>query len=451
MKKKFICVLIFTLIPGLVWCKNKSLETKVDEYLRPYLVAGTFSGSVLIGQGGKVLFEKGYGMANYELGVANTPKTRFHLASISKTFTSAAIMMLQERGKLSVNDDLTKFIPDYPNGQKIKIHHLLSDSSGIPNINNFPEYEVQVKLPHTLDQVIAMFKDRPLDFNPGEKDFSESSANWVLLAYIIEKVSGQRYGEFLKQNIWDPLGMNETGHHSSGGMLIPNRASGYQPVGLDRMENAPYIDWSFKTGNASIFSTVEDLMKWDQALYTEKILKKESIAQMFANHYGWFTNKRLNRNVVRYSGRSPGFQCELHRYIDDDAFVVVLSNNYSTTASLIVNDVAAILFGEKYEIPQVIAPKKLPNEALNKFVGSYQFGPDFYIPNGVYDLKIEDGVLFAEAHGMKNALVPQSDNEFLERLFWSKIIFHAAASGEITDFVWQYGTEKYAARKIVSK
>lgn len=448
MKSKFIVFLIFLLSPGLLWCKNKSLETKIDEYLQPYLTAKTFSGAVLIAQGGKVLFEKGYGMANYELDMPNTPKSRFHLASISKTFTSAAIMILQERGKLSPEDNLTKFIPDYPNGQKIKVHHLLSDSSGIPNINNFPEYQVQVKLPHKLEEIIAMFKDRPLEFNPGERDFSESSANWVLLAYIIEKVSGQSYGEFLRQNIWEPLGMNDTGHHSYGEMLIPNRASGYQPVGLDQMENAPYIDWSFKTGNASIFSTVEDLHKWDRALNTEKILKKGSIAEMFSKHYGWFSGKRLNRNVVRYSGRSPGFQCEIHRYIDDHAFVAVLSNNYSTTASIIVNDLAAILFGEKYEIPQVVPPRKLPDSALRKFAGRYQFGNDFYVPNGVYDLRVVDGVLWAEAREFKNALVPQSGNEFLERMFWARMVFHSAPNGEITDFVWRYGTESYTAKKI---
>ena len=257
-----------------------------------------------------MLLSKGYGMANFELNVPNTPQTKFHLGSVSKTFTAAAIMILQERGKLNVHDPLSKYIPDYPNGDRITLHHLLTNTSGIPNVNNFPEYATQSKFPHTPSDLIPMFKQKPLDFEPGTRGYTESNSNYNLLAYIIEKLSGQTYGEFLKQNIFGPLGLRDTNHDGDASVLIANKASGYVPVGATSVENAPYLDWSIKTGNGSIYSTVEDLLSWDRALYAEKILKKSSLQQMFTEQYGWFYGKRLNRTVVRMNGRSPGFNSD---------------------------------------------------------------------------------------------------------------------------------------------
>src|SRR2546422_10573342 len=260
---------------------DRQLEAQVDAYLRPYLDLGGFNGSVLIAKGGRVLLSKGYGMANYELNVINTPQTKFHLGSVSKTFTAAAIMLLQEQGKLSVRDPLTKYIPDYPNGEKITIHHLLTNTSGIPNVNNFPEYATQSKFSHTPTDLIAMFKQKPLDFEPGTRGYIESNSNYNLLAYIIEKLSGKAYGEFLRENIFGPLGMKNTDHDGNPESLLRNRASGYMPAGISDFENAPYINFSIKTGNGSIYSTAEDLYKWDRALYTEKILRKATIEKMF--------------------------------------------------------------------------------------------------------------------------------------------------------------------------
>jgi CubicO group peptidase (beta-lactamase class C family) len=181
--------------------QSGGIEAKVNAYVKLYLDVGGFNGNILIVENGKVLLSKGYGMANFELGVPNTPQTKFHLGSISKTFTAAAILLLEERGQLRVNDPLTKFIPDYPNGDKITLHHLLSNTWGIPNINNFPEYNTWSKFPHTPADLIEKFKNKPLDFQPGERGYTESNSNYNLLAYIIEKLSGKSYGEFLKENV----------------------------------------------------------------------------------------------------------------------------------------------------------------------------------------------------------------------------------------------------------
>src|SRR5262249_17833061 len=159
--------------------------------------------------------------------------------------------------------------------------------------------------------------------------------------------------------------------------LIKNVASGYTPAGFDGFEKVPYLDWTVKTGNGSIYSTVEDLYKWDRALYSEKILKKSTLEKMFTKHvdnavgYGWVISRRLNRNCIRMSGRSPGFQCEIQRYVDDDVCVIVLGNNYSGAASFMINDIAAIAFGEPYEAFAVNKNLKLDPKTIDSYLGRY--------------------------------------------------------------------------------
>lgn len=423
------------------------VAAKVDVYMKPILNVNGFTGFVMIMSHGKVLLTKGYGMANYELNVPNTAQTKFHLASISKTFTAAAIMMLEERGLLSTSDSLTKFIPDYPSGEKIKIHHLLTNTSGIPNINNFPEYDNWSKFPHTPSDLIERFKQRRLDFEPGSRGYTESNSNYNLLAYIIEKLSGKTYGEFLRENIFGPLGMKDTNHHGNPDTLLRNRAAGYMSAGVSDFENAPYINYSIKTGNGSIYSTAEDLYRWDRALYTEKILKKATIEKMFTQNYGWFSGTRFNRRVVRMNGRQPGFQCELQRYIDDDVFVVVLGNSYITTPTMMVNDLAAMVFGEPYQIPEIGKPVRVDSKILDQYAGRYQFGPDFFAPNVIVNIENRGGELYSTSRG-NNIFIPQSDTTFFDKSVWAMITFVKNDRGQITHFVWRYAGTDYRANRL---
>ncbi len=459
MIKKLICVYVFSLcvfitpnygqMDSQAFAKNeKGLETQIDAYVKPYLDVGGFNGSVLIAKKGKVLLSKGYGMANYELGVPNTPQSKFHIASVSKTFTATAVMLLEERGLSKVGDSLTKFIPDYPNGDKITIHHLLTNTSGIANINDFPEYDAWSKFSHTPQDLIEKFKNKPLDFEPGTRGYTESNSNYNLLAFIIEKTSGKSYGEFLEENIFIPLNMNDSGHDNRPETVLKNRANGYVPAGVSELKNASFLDWSIKTGNGSIYSTVEDLYKWDRSLYTEKILKKATIEKMFREGYGWFDSKRFNRRAVRMNGRSPGFNSEIQRYIDDDICIVVLGNNYAPTASLIVGGLAAIALGEKYEIPKLAKPVKLDSKIFDAYVGRYQFGSDFFVPGGIYAIEKRNDQLFMTTKTINDTLTPQSETEFFDRTFWATIIFVKNDKGEVTNLIWRYGGRDYKANKL---
>jgi CubicO group peptidase (beta-lactamase class C family) len=429
--------------------ESSDIGRKVDEYVQTFLSIKNFSGSVLIAKEGKILVRRGYGMANYELDVPNTPESRFHIASISKTFTAAAILLLEERGSLSVDDPLTKFIPDYPSGDRITVYHLLTHTSGIPNVNDFLEYSAKSKSPQTPESIIAMFKNRRLIMEPGEK-YGYSNSNYNVLAFIIEKLSGQSYGAFLKGNIFDPLGMKDTAHDARPQDLIPHRASGYVPAGLEELENAPYLDWSIKTGNGSLISTVDDLYKWDRALYTDKILKRATRERMFAVPYGWFVGKKHERRVVRYNGRSPGFQCEIQRYVDDDACLIVLSNNYSGTASLMIDDLAAILFGEDYEVPRLASSRQVDKRTAESVIGTYQGGQDFVRPGARLSVENRGDYLALNwGGGYISALVPLADGSFLDRLFGGRVEFERDQRGQVDELIWRSAGE-YRARKLAS-
>jgi CubicO group peptidase (beta-lactamase class C family) len=433
--------------------REKSIiEISVDKYIQPFIRAGGFSGAVLMARGGRILLAKGYGAANIELNVSNTPQTKFQIASLSKSFTAAAIMMLEERGQLRVMDPLSAFISDYPKGDRITIHHLLTHTSGIPNVNDFPDYDARSKFPHGLEEIISWFKDKPLDFAPGER-YGYSNSNYNLLAAIIEKASGESYGRFLKKNIFDPLDMKDTGHNDGPRTLLNNRAYGYAPAGNGGIENAPFLDWAIKTGNGSLYSTVEDLFKWDRALYTEKILQRDTIRKMFTEHiagtgYGWFLAKHLNRRVTYYNGKSPGFTSYIDRFIDDDACIIILSNNYAPVPHIITKDLAAILFGEPYSEPEDLKPVEVDIEDLELLTGCYQFGKDFYRPEAVVSVERQgDFLVLNWGGGYLSPLNALSETIFFDRNFWARIIFEKDGQGRVTRFIWR-DSRDYPSEKI---
>lgn len=334
-----------------------SMSQRIDEYIKAYADKGWFSGSILAAKKGEIIISKGYGMANYEMSVPNTPATKFHLASLTKQFTAMAIMLLQEKGLLSVNDTLSKYIPDYPNGKKITLHHLLTHTSGIPDYINDDETFVDIyRLYHPLNQVIDRFKNKSLEFQPGTK-YDYSNSGYVLLCFIIEKVSGKTYEEFLKKNIFEPLKMENTGYDDLK-PIVKNRASGYS-ISDGKLTNAEFFDRSNLNGADGLYSTVEDLYIWDRALYTERIVSKGTLDKIFTPYppgniygYGWTTNKV----EISHSGRMDGFYTYISRNIANDTAVIVLSNIQQAQVRAIYRDLNSILMEEGYKLPENLAP-----------------------------------------------------------------------------------------------
>ena len=425
---------------------TQEIESKVDEYISAHINNNTFSGSILIAQKGDIVMSKGYGMTNLELDVPNSPKTKYRLGSVSKQFAAMAIMQLQEKGLINVDDHLDKYISDYPNGNKITLHHLLTHTAGIPNITDFPELQKIKTLRSPLEKTIELFKNKPLEFTPGER-YKYSNSGYILLGYIIEKVSGQSYEDYLQENIFDPLNMKDSGydHHRS---LLKNRATGYC-WGKDGIGNADYIDMSIPHAGGGLYSNVEDLYRWDRALYTDKLVTKSSIEKMFTpfldNYgYGWQIEKVLNRKCIRHAGGIEGFQAQISRFVDDDVCIIALSNFEFAKVPTICMDLAAIIFGEKYEIPAAQPVLKIDPGKIDDYVGTYEFEPD-----NILKVSKEDNRLLIAPPGQPLVeIFPMSENKFLVKAFNAELSFVRNNNDEVTELIFHVGGQDMRAKKI---
>jgi CubicO group peptidase (beta-lactamase class C family) len=253
--------------------------SKFDEYMNQCVKIKDFSGAVLVSKDNETLFAKGYGFANAEHEVPNTTRTKFRLGSITKQFTAMAILILQEQGKLKLDDPVGKYIDDSPKAwEGVTVHHLLTHTSGVPSYTDDLLYGLKMMMPETVTSMIKRFRDKPLDFKPGEK-FHYSNSGYFLLGAIIEKVSGEKYEAFLKKAIFDPLGMHDTGYDHAA-TVLPGRASGYSRKG-DGLRNAEYLDMSQPYSAGSLYSTALDLARWDRALRDGKLISKASYAKMY--------------------------------------------------------------------------------------------------------------------------------------------------------------------------
>lgn len=261
------------------------ISINIDNYLNDLSEKEKFSGAILVSIKGKKVISKGYGMANYELDVLNTSKTKFRIGSVTKQFTAVAIMQLFEKGQLNLDDTLDKYIPDYPKGDKVTIHHLLTHTSGIFNYTNIEgPIENTIRKKHSLETLINEFKYAPYDFEPGEK-YSYSNSGYVLLGYIIKKVSNKSYEEYLQENVFNKLLMVDTGYDDYY-KIIKNRASGYDLKGEEkRMVNCEFIDMSIPHAAGALYSTVEELYIWNKALIGGKIISEELLKKITGKIY----------------------------------------------------------------------------------------------------------------------------------------------------------------------
>lgn len=329
---------------------TQDLPAKLDQVIAGFQKDHSFIGSVLIAKGGKVILEKGYGMANIELGVPNGPDTKFRLGSITKQFTATAILQLEEQHKLSVTDAACKYIAECPDSWKaITIHQLLSHTSGIPSYTSDPQFMKPkfMRIPLTPMEILMLSKDKPLDFPPGEK-WRYDNSGYIFLGIIIEKVSGENYAEYLHEHIFAPLDMQDTGYDVSAAIL-KNRAAGY---GSSRggFHNSEYLDMSLPYAAGSLYSTVRDLYRWDRALYIDKVLTKASRDKMWTPvkndyGYGWGIKPEHGHKQIAHGGGINGFSTFISRYPDDDAVVIVLSNNEAANTGAIASSLTGVLFG----------------------------------------------------------------------------------------------------------
>ncbi len=302
---------------------------RIEQVIRTYVENRQFMGSVLVARGDRVLLSKGYGSADLEWGIPNSPATKFRLGSVTKQFTAAAILLLEERGKLSIHDPVSKHLPGTPaTWRKVAIFHLLTHTSGIPSFTSFPDYENRKSFASSAQELVARFRAKPLEFEPGQK-WNYSNSGYVLLGYLIEKITGGSYEKFVRENIFTPLGMLDSGYDSNSAIL-PRRASGYVR-GKNGFEHAGFIHMSIPHAAGALYSTTEDLLKWEQGLFGGKLLTAASLKKMttpFKGNYalGLCVETTGGRTLIEHDGGIEGFNTKLAYYPDSKLTIAVLSN-----------------------------------------------------------------------------------------------------------------------------
>lgn len=420
------------------------ITAKVDEYMKSAVEVERFTGSILVARDGQPIVSKSYGMANVELDVPNTPNTVFRLASITKQFTAAAIMMLQERGKLNVSDSVCKHLTDCPAAwQPITIRHLLTMTSGLPSLSGTDLGPLR-SLPVSWEQWLEAIKKKPLDSVAGDA-FKYNNNGYTLLGFIIERHSGKSYGEFLQENIFTPLGMNRTGYEDPL-RIIKNRATGYRQLPGDPITYVPYAEMIRLYAAGGVYSTTEDLLLWDKALYTDKLLSRKSRDEMFTPFkemlpgkgyaYGLWTSKKFGREEIAHGGNLAGFITYFARYPAERVTIIVLSNNGRGSSGKISNVLSAIAFGAAYEIPKERKIISVDASVLDKYVGQYQV----QLPPTSYTITNENGKLMVLETGFPKAeMFAESETDFFLKTADIQFKFVKDANAVVTGFIVHQG------------
>jgi CubicO group peptidase (beta-lactamase class C family) len=423
----------------------QTTPAKLDSLLDAYAKVWDYTGSVLVATKGGVLFEKGYGYKNKETRSLNDTNTIFQIGSITKQFTSAIILQLEEEKKLSLQDSLTKYIPDYPNGNTITIEQLLTHTAGVYNYTNDAVFMKNESMhPISRDSLIARFKFKPLDFTPGEK-FSYSNSGYELLGYIIEKVTGESYFQAVRQRIFQPLHMDHSGFDFTD-LRSPDKASGYTPGSTTP---APIVDSSVSFAAGAIFTTVGDLYKWDRGLLSGKILSHALQQKAYTPHlagygYGWIINEAGGKKVVEHGGGITGFVSYIKRIPEDETCIIILDNQPNSANTLkMAQDIADILSGKDVRLPKARLAVTLDTALLRQYVGQYQNDHNF-----IYMVSLEDGHLyFQPAAGQgKIELFAEKKDLFFIKVTDAEIEFIRDADGKIEKLILHSGRDIPAKR-----
>lgn len=347
--RRFFLILILISVFGILSAQD--FKEKIDNIIKTeFKQVNEPGGAFLVAKNGKVLYAKSFGKANLELDVDMTIDHVFQIGSMTKQFTAVAILMLEKQGKLTVNDPISKFIPNYPSGHKITIKHLLTHTSGIQDFTKMKSISDIAQKQMTPEMMVNFFKDEPVNFEAGEK-FEYNNSGYVLLGYIIELVSGITYEDFIQKNIFQKIGMNNS-YYASDRKIIKSRAYGYHQK-ADGFVNKTWINFSVPFSSGSLMSTLEDLLKWQNALNDNQVLDSSSLSQAFKSYrlnngeissygFGWHI-KEINGIPTREHGGSIfGFKSMAVYIPSRDIYIVGLSNCDCHSPTELVREIAKI-------------------------------------------------------------------------------------------------------------
>ncbi len=394
----------------------QSTSQKLEELMSAYAQNREFNGSVLVAQGGKILLEKGYGFQNLEKKINNTSATLYPVASITKTFTATLVLKLVELKKLGLQDKLSRYYPDYPKGDSITIENLLTHTAGIFNYTEDNDFMYTQAGKHASEQkMISLFKNKPLDFSPG-KGWKYSNSGYVLLGYIIEKITGMPYYSAIRQYIFAPLNMRNSGFDF---VNLPNerKALGYySDAGKDYNKQAPLEDSSVVFAAGAIYSSVGDLYKWHQGMQKNQIIQKSMSEKAYTpfrqNYgYGWIIDSLYHKRTVSHSGGLPGYRSNFVRITEDDVCIILLNNTEIPGLGMITNNILAVLYNQPYKLPVSKQAIKLDDSVLKRYTGLFEVEKQKL----VIEFKIENNTLIAyPVNGPRSVLTPKTESSFFD-------------------------------------
>lgn len=426
----------------------------VVDGLYKQLIAESSPGiAVLVAKGGNILYEKGFGMADVKNKVPITADTKFRIGSVTKQFTAAAILKLVEGGKISLQDHLSKFIPEFPRGNEVTIDELLTHTSGIHSYTSRGDFINRVTKYIAPDSLLAVIENDPFDFDPGAKYLYNNSA-YFIAGYLVSKLSGIPYGEYLQKNFFEPLGMKNTGVYSNG-VKLPNEAKGYSK---EKGNYVPALDWdmSWAGGAGSLYSTVEDLLKWNRALYSGNVISMSSLAKMLtpaklangenvspAYGYGLGMGNYRGVEAVGHSGGLHGFVTQLEYYPKDSLTVVMFSNTNDVNWNFSPHTVAEAFLWKNMQ------PQDAPIEAdikvdLDEYLGRYDL-----VQRMVITVTKEDNKLFAQLSGQaKYQIFPSAKDEFFWKIVPARLKFSRDENGKVNKATLFQNGQELEAKKL---
>jgi D-alanyl-D-alanine carboxypeptidase len=422
---------------------QKSLDARaVESYLKPYVDSGNFSGDIVMEQSGRVIFEKAYGYADREKRLLNDSMSRFHIASVSMQFTAAAVLRLVDEGAIMLGTRVSDVVPGVAGGDKITIRDLLLQRSGLPDINDLPDYGDVLEHHQTPASLVARISSRPLLFEPGSKFLHEEHSAYNLLALIVERKTRLPFAAAMEKLVFRPAGLSRTSIDDDETLHTQVRAKGYQPEGVRGLKPAAAIHWSAKAGNASVMTSALDEANWVGVLFGNKFLKAPSRNEILDTSvrvgYGWFrsVSERYHETIYSMNGRAPGFASFVLYLPRERTTVVVFSNIYSSATTTIGYDVAAIALGLPYQ-PFQPNEDALSAEQLKACTGTFRFGPDFYQPNAEVALIATGSELWLRwPSGDESPLIPLGRDRFMDRSYWEEISMERDTSGALKTLVY---------------
>jgi len=443
MKKIFVFVAVLFVV-HFSFAQVDKLDALIDAYAKLY----KFNDSALVAKNGVILLNKGYGYRNATDKVANNEQTIFQLGSVTKQFTSAVILKLQEEKKLSVSDKLSKYFPGYPKGDSITIEQLLTHTSGIYNYTNDGKFMAnEVTKPANREMMMALFKDKPLDFSPGSS-WSYSNSGYSLLGYIIEAVTKKPYEQAVRKYIFTPLKMTHSGFDFTH-LKSNEKAIGYFKLNDKEKVEAPIVDSSVSFSAGAIYSTIGDLYLWHKALQKNSILSREQQEKAYTPvknryGYGWSIDSIEGKRRVSHGGGIHGFITTIARVPEDDICIVLLSNASNTTVGEISKSIFAILYGKEYELPKERTEIKLPEEKLKEYVGEYELNKDLHVV-----ISLKEGALVAIPTGQKTEILYAEKEDLLfVKSQDIQLEFTRNEKKEIDGFILHQGGAKIPCKKI---